>query len=127
VKATLTVCVRADEQRRLVFQKEITEAGEVGFRAEFPRAAWTEPYYQPYRAELARRGVPHREVVGRAGPTLTFEFGRDFGGAYVVARVLFEDVMGLRLERDCVAYFRDIVIPNAPHLTGVDAPDEGWG
>src|SRR5215216_2327465 len=62
VKATLAVCVRADEERRLVFQKAITEAGQVGFRAEFPLAAWSEPYYGPLREELARRGVRHREV-----------------------------------------------------------------
>ncbi len=60
-------------------------------------------------------------------PALAFTFGRDSGGAYVVTKTLFEDVLGARVHRDCVGYFRNVVITNAPRLAGVDAPDEGWG
>ena len=44
----------------------------------------------------------------------------------MVARILYDDVLDLRLHRDCVVYWRDVVMENAPKLTGVDAPEEGW-
>ena len=127
IKGTLTVCVKGDRQRRLVFTKCISALGEAGFRAALSRESWAEPYYERFCAELDRRGIPYEEIRAGAVPTLAFELGRDAGGAYMVTKTLFEDVLGLRLDRDCVAYFRDVVIRNTPRLTGVDAPDEGWG
>ena len=119
VIGTMTVCLREAPTHRLVFTKQIDDGGEIGFRAEFTRELWAEPHYEKYRAELDRRGVRY-DVVYRTGTrSLVFALGRDFGGAYVVTRILFEDVLGARLHRDCVLYFRDTLIRNVPRLTGV--------
>jgi hypothetical protein len=127
MRGSLAVCLREDPQRRFVFRKYIRDAGVTGFETEFPLEGWSEPFYARFRDELVRRGVPHRELTSERGPMLAFDFGRDFGLAHVVVHVLFEDVMGARVARDCVGYFHDCLLINSPRLTGVDAPDEGWG
>jgi hypothetical protein len=80
---------------------------------------WAEPYYEKYRAELDRRGVRYDVVYTTGTRSLVFALGRDFGGAYVVTRILFQDILGARLHQDCVLYFRDTLIRNVPRLTGV--------
>jgi hypothetical protein len=127
IRGSLAICLRDDPQRQLVFRKYIRDSGGMGFDAEFALEPWSEPFYGRFRDELVRRGVPHGELTREAGPVLTFDFGRDLGLAHVVVHVLFEDAMGASVARDCVGIFRDCVPVNAPHLTGVDAPNEGWG
>ena len=127
VTGTLTICVRDNPQHCLVFTKTSIPGGNAGFSAAFPRERWTEPYYERFRGELDRRGIPYQEVRTGNVPSLRFELGRDLGGAYVVTKTLFGDVLGVDLHRDCVAFFRNVVLLNTPALTGVDAPDEGWG
>jgi hypothetical protein len=122
--ATMTVCARQDRRRRLVFTKYVRAPGDVGVRASLPPDEWVTPHMAPLRAELRRRGIAHADD---AGGGLAFEFGRDAGGAHVVASLLFESTLGLSLRRDCVAYFRRVVIDNRPSHTGVDEPDVGWG
>jgi hypothetical protein len=121
IVGTATVCDRDHPEHCLVFSKYIRDA-QPGVRAEFPRVSWSEPYFDSFRTELVRRGVPHQELVQPSGPTLAFDFGRDLGGAHVVTHVLFEDVLGRRVARDCVAYLRDTVDVDSPRWTGVDAP-----
>ena len=121
IVGTVTVCDRDNPEHCLVFSKYIREA-QPGVRAEFPRVSWSEPYFAAFRTELVRRGVPHQELVHSSGSTLAFDFGRDLGGAHVVTHVLFEDVLGRRVARDCVAYFRDTLVVDSPRLTGIDAP-----
>ena len=58
---------------------------------------------------------------------MTLDFGQDSGGAQMIARLWFEDTMGKRLDRDCVATFRDVMLRNSPRFTGVDDRDTGWG
>jgi hypothetical protein len=125
LQATLTICLRSEHERRLVFTKVIDEKGSPGFRAAFPREAWTVPFFDVFRNELDRRGVLYRETTVANAPVLTFDFGQDFGGAYVVTQVLF-GALGARLHEDCVGTLRDVVIKNAPRLTGVDHPAEVW-
>jgi len=121
IVGTVAVCDRDDREHCLVFSKYIRES-QPGVRAEFPRASWSEPYFDAFRAELVRRGVPHQEVPQPSG--LAFDFGRDLGAAHVVVHVLFEDVLGRRVARDCVAYFRDTLVVDSPRLTGIDAPGD---
>lgn len=127
IRGTLTVCDRSNPIRRLIFRKYIRGQNEMGFEATLPLEAWSEIYDLQLRAELDRRGLNYRDAVTPTGKQMEFDLGRDFGGAYMLARVLFEDVMGLRVRRDCGAYFRDVMISNTPRLTGVDDPEEGWG
>lgn len=124
IRGSLTVCVRVAPERRLVFTKYIREPAGAGFEAEFPLEAWSEPYYAALRDELVRRGVPHGEVARATGPALTFDFGRDFGLAHAVTRLLFEDAMRMGVARDCIAYYRDTLVTHHAGLTGVDAPED---
>lgn len=48
------------------------------------------------------------------------DYGSDLGLAQFVARIMFELVFGVRMERDCVAYYKDVLMINVPHLTGMD-------
>ena len=107
----MTVCLRDAPTHRLVFTKQIDEAGQIGFRAEFTRELWAEPYYEKYRAELDRRGVRY-DVVYRTGTrSLVFVLERDFGGAYVVTRTLFEDIWARAFIRTACCIF-------GTHLSG---------
>ena len=124
---SLTICVRAEPRRRIVFSKFVDPSGRAGFNASFPRDRWAEEYYEPFRAELDRRALSYQETRHNGQLALEFAFGRDAGGAYVVAKTLFEDVFHVRFHQDCVGFFRNVVLRNTPRLTGVHAPDEGWG
>ena len=126
VRASLLLCPRGEKGRRLVFVKYIDPTRGTGIKAELARDGWASTHYASLRAELDRRGVAYVESASRDGPALRFDFGRDAGGAYLVARLLFEEMLGLRLHQDCVVYFRDVVLVNAPELTGVDDPNENW-
>ena len=125
LQATLTICLRNDHEHRLVFTKVIDEKGSPGFMAALPRDAWMVPFFDAFRSELDRRSVRYRELTVADTPVLTFDFEQDFGGAYVVAQVLF-DALGARLHEDCVGTLRHTVFKNVPRLTGVDHPAEVW-
>ena len=125
VQGTLVICVRSDPKQRIIFTKYI-EGESIGFRATIPRESWIDAYLSRLKAELDRRSVPYLESRLLHEPPMTFNLGTDFGGAYVVTCLLFNEVMGVHLHRDCVAYFHDTLIDNTPRLTGVDAPDELW-
>lgn len=127
IVGTLTICVKAEPKHRIVFSKLVDSSGQPGFNASFVRDRWAEGYYERFRAELDRRGISYQAIERNANPALVFSFGRDTGGAYVTTKTLFEDVFGVRLHRDCAGFFRNVVLRNTPHLTGVDAPDDGWG
>src|SRR5215208_4959994 len=126
VRATLLVCPRGDKGRGLVYTKYIDADRGAGVEAEIASDGWVAPHYAALKSELDQRGIRYAESTGADGPRLRFDFGKDFGGAYMVARILYDDVLDLRLHRDCVVYWRDVVMENAPKLTGVDAPEEGW-
>jgi hypothetical protein len=122
---SLTICVRAEPRRRIVFSKFVDPSGQADFNASFARDRWAEESYEPFRAELDRRGISYQETHPDGQPTLEFAFGRDAGGAYVVTKTLCEDGFRVRLHQDCVGFFRNVVRRNTPNLTSVDAPDEG--
>jgi hypothetical protein len=124
IKGTLTVCMKDDKARRLTFTKQIGEYGGIGFSAAFIHEAWAEQYYEKFRAELDRRGIRYEVVYTSGTRSLVFELGRDFGGAYVVTRILFEDVLEARLNRECVMYLRDTLVRNIPRLTGVPKSED---
>jgi hypothetical protein len=125
IRGTLQLCLRIDPQQRIVFTKYI-EGANTGFRATIPREAWVATHLPALLTELDGRGIPYRLLQSHERNALAFDLGKDYGGAHMVARLLFEDVMGLRLSRDCVVYFHDVMLANSPKFTGVDAPDEGW-
>ena len=123
IRGTLTISLARASAQRLVYAKYI-EAQMVGFRATVPNELWVQAYLPALKAELDRRGIPFR--TGEEPAALTIELKTDCGGAYMIARLLFEDTLGHRIARDCVATFRNVMNVNAPRFTGVDEPDDGW-
>src|SRR5688572_13884805 len=73
ISGTLTICVRDERRRCMVFTKTSDAEGGVGVAAALTREQWTEPYYDKFRAELNRRGIPYREMDTKGLPTLRFE------------------------------------------------------
>ena len=120
----LVVCIKTEPERRLVFTKYIRVPRDVGFQATVERSSWPDPHFDNFRSELDRREV--RYDVSREGDpeVVSLNFGRDFSGAYAVTRILFEDVLGMRINRDCVMYAHDVLVRNIPSATGVDRSDE---
>jgi hypothetical protein len=77
-------------------------------------------HFERVRTELDARRIGFREL----SDGVEIQIGRDFGLALVLAQVVFQDVMGLSLARDCVGYMRDVLVSNHPGLTGADASNE---
>ena len=123
VRASLTIQLRTKAHPQLVFRKYIDATGQAGVRAVVTHSTTPSPPDDRFRAELVRRGIAYAETADG----FSLDIGRDFGLALVATQVLFQDVAGGSVARDCVAYFRDVVASNSPALTGVDAPDDGWG
>ena len=122
--AQLAIWVQ-DDPRVLLLSKYLSEAGEVGIRAELPRAPWAEPYYELFRRELEARGIAYAEAApaGDAPAMLAVDFGRDLELALSVVRLAFERVFDVHLPTRCVAYFNDRLLPlEVPRLTGISRP-----
>jgi hypothetical protein len=122
--ATLIVCSREDRRRRLTFSKYVRGPGDVGVRCAIPSERWVLPFLEGLRQELDRRAILYH---GDSSGGLVFDLRRDAGGAHMLASLLFEYSLGLRLQRDCVGFFRQVLLARRPDLTGVDDPDVNWG
>lgn len=125
LQATLTIYLRNEPERRLVFTKVIDQKGLPGFSAVLPRDAWMGASFDTIRSELDRRGIRYAENAPPDAAVLTCDLGQDVGGAYVIAQVLF-GALGAHLHRDCLGILRHAVFENTPRLTGVDHPDQVW-
>ena len=126
IRGSLTICERSAPERRLILTKYIREPAVAGFEAQLPGEPWSELLYDAFRTALDRYSIKYREVGTPPHRSIECDLARDFGGAYMVARLLFEDTMGLNLARDCVAYYRNVVLSNRPDLTGDDADKPHW-
>ena len=102
-----------------MFRKYIRADGAVGFHATYP-ALHSRDSYLAFRQELTDRGIQFGETEAGRMPSLEIDFGNDVGLAHLVARILFGSVFRVNIERDCVAYFKHVLIDNVPKLTGVE-------
>jgi hypothetical protein len=113
--------VRDDPQRQLLFVKYIRARNDVGFRSFFYDENWPEGYFDRVRGELDHRGIKYDLSSDKTSKrVLEINYLRDLGLAQLVARLVFERGFGVRLDRDCVAVFKDVLISDHPRLTGVD-------
>jgi hypothetical protein len=116
--AELKICLRQQPDQCLIFKKYIQSSGQIGCRVSAFEATWTAPVINTFRAELGARGIPvdRSGLVGQSG--VTIDCHHDLGLAQVLLRSFFGDVLHQDVERDCVAFFRDVLVRNVPRLTG---------
>jgi hypothetical protein len=114
----LAIWVR-DDPRVFVLAKAWSDTG-AAIRGELPRAAWAEPYAEPFCRELGARGISYTAGGAADAPLLVIDLGRDMQLARSVVHMLFERVFGVHLASQCVGYFNEYVLPiEVPRLTGV--------
>jgi hypothetical protein len=100
------------------FRKYIHEPGQYGIESHFPRAPWSQRYYQGIQDVLKLRGVAFERVAAADGdPTVEFihvDFGHDIDSATaIVAQIVVEVFllpkveMRLRAEEICV---KDVLV-----------------
>jgi hypothetical protein len=127
IRGKLTIQPRAKKQPQLVFTKHLSENGEFGIQSTLRLEGPLFGSRDRLREALDARKVKYSEVRTSGSSSFSFELGRDFGLGLVITQIVFQEVIGISVARDCVAYFHDYVIRNTPSLTGVDSPDGGWG
>lgn len=88
-----------------------------GLQLGFPDAAWSRSLFAAVQSLADREGLPYDEVrTGRADTTrfLHIDFGRDLYQAEAFIQELAHEVLDFDIERDAVAYFRNVSTdPNA--------------
>lgn len=121
--ARLRFQVRDDRSRELRFVKYIRARNDVGFRCIFRPPTQDRESLDRLAKELSERGITNNRVKSHGGlDELVVECEHDIGMAHMILRLVFERVLGTRVEGHCVAYFDNVLISNSPRLTGVDAP-----
>lgn len=112
--------VRDDESRQLVFTKYIKSRHDVGMRSCIPMTDGGDQAVGRLTQELSDRNIRFSEREEKRRRCIVIDYGSDLGLAQLVARIMFERVFEVRIERDCVAYYKDVLMTNVPHLTGMD-------
>lgn len=121
--ATLRLRARGDKRRQLVYTKSVRGLDDVSIRSAFCAGSQPDPVFDRLTAGLEASNVHHEVVAGKSGPCLHIDYGRDLGLAAVVANVFFARALQVNVQSDGVGYLSLVTTVNAPHLTGVDAPD----
>lgn len=115
--------VRNDSRRQLCFVKYIRTHNDVGFRSHFYEQQEAGHYFVRLRQELSARGIKYTEARSKDGVgCITIDYVRDIGLAHLIVELVFERTFDVRIEKDCVAYFKNVLVSNEPSLTGVDTP-----
>ncbi len=107
--AFLLIRVRRGE-RFIQFRKYIARKGVVGIQSDFPRAPWSEPYFDTLRSRLQTEGIEVEMTPAVGGATsgfLTMDFGRDTGKAASIATMMLQ-VLQVDPERQCVGEFHGV-------------------
>jgi hypothetical protein len=116
---------RDAKEPSLTFVKYVIARNDVGMRTTFASGPSNSPEkVSRLREELQQRGIRHTDGSSGAD-SVTVDFGDDLGLAQLVARIVFERIHNVRIEKDCVAYYKDVAIKNIPRLTGVDDDRNG--
>lgn len=116
--------VKDDPSRCLDVIKTIHDDGTVSVRACFSDPDWTHVHSSRLREELDQRGIKYRELAASSASDVTIELDRDLGLAHLVIRIVFELILRVRLERECVVYFEGVLLSDEPSLTGIKRSNE---
>lgn len=83
------------DQRFLEFSKYVRDQDNRGVQLDFPRAPWSEPYYEQVKSLLEGKGIAYQVEDTPDGPVREFiqvDFAQDLGRAAATARDIFERV-----------------------------------
>ena len=116
--AELRFQVKNDSRRKLTFVKYIPATNDLRLRAAFGENA-TENAVASFRNECRVRGITYREGDAEmAQSNVTFvDCDRDIGLGHLLVRLVFSSVYRVNIEQDCVAYFKNVLVADAPKLT----------
>ena len=119
--------IRVRDDPRSITLTKYVRPGAAGIRARILRRDSTVAHYDQIRDELERRGIKFSEVTSseRGSDELLLDYGQDIGQWQFVLLLVFEQVLRLNVERDCVGYFNTRVLPvDRLESTGVARPSE---
>jgi hypothetical protein len=83
------------DQRFLEYSKYVKDQHNRGVQLDFPRAPWSEPYYEQVKSLLEGKGIGYRVEDTPKGPVREFiqvDFGQDVAGAASTGKDIFERV-----------------------------------
>jgi hypothetical protein len=83
------------DQRFLEYSKYVRDQQNRGVQLDFPRAPWSEPYYEQVKGLLEGKGIGYQVEDTPKGPVKEFiqvDFGQDLAGAASTGRDIFERV-----------------------------------
>jgi hypothetical protein len=104
------------------FVKYIKAPGNIGLRAVVEKTVQTDGAYASLLKSVNQRGLECFTTKSKQLERLEIEVGTDTALAEFLARVAFEDGLGLDLSRDVVGFYDLVLMRNAPRLTGVESP-----
>ena len=114
---------QADPDCKIDFVKYIKARNDVGFRVMIVRTPQVARAFDLVSKELDLQGIPYNRMVSAGGfEELTVDLGKDFVLAERIARLAFEQALGLSLARDIVGYYDLVLLVHNARLTGVDSP-----
>jgi hypothetical protein len=115
---------RKAPRRRLRFVKYIRAPNHVGLYARFETCQVSPTELDLLRDELRRRAVRHEEITdASAGVLISIDCARDLGLAHLIVRIVLGAVLMIDIENECVAVFANVLVSDAPALTGVGATE----
>jgi hypothetical protein len=83
------------DQRFLEYSKYVKDQHNRGVQLDFPRAPWSEPYYEQIKGLLGGKGIGYQVEDTPKGPVREFiqvDFGQDLAGAASTGKDIFERV-----------------------------------
>ena len=121
LRGHLEIFIGGASKPALVFTKTKYSDGEFGVTATVHANGLQVDAGKNIPAALTAKGIS----FDPSDPgSVSVEVVKDFGLALVLLQTMCVDVAGKKVETDCIGYLRDVVVTNAPSLTGIDAPNE---
>ena len=99
------------DQRFLEFSKYVRDQEHQGVQLDFPRADWSEPFYEQVKSLLESKKIPYQVEDTPDGPVREFiqvDFAQDLDCAAGTAREIFERVFRIKPDTRLNADFQHV-------------------
>lgn len=96
---------------RFVQLTKYVSSHEAGIQLDFPRAPWSEPFYDRARSRMQELGLSPKEASTWRSDTMAFvtvDLQHDVDAATRLVIALCLDVLGIDLEHEAIAYFTGV-------------------
>ena len=100
-----------DGPRFVQFAKYIKGGGNIGVELSFPRAAWSEPYFDEFEQYLLTSEIAFKRQAVQTPPTIEFldvDFGRDTAKAHEVAKAILAVVFKIPISTQLKVRFSNL-------------------